>query len=268
MLAVTTVMLKGGQNSIQSINPFPTVFSKGFSLGFVKIQYFVGKKLMLCLHFKVSAINLSVLFQATCLSSHQKHNHSNEIRFKCTDCDFVSIMRIEILRHYRNIHLQQKIYACNQCEYRTGYTYLLKFHLMSHAGIKPFKCSLCDYQVCNSTKVTRHIKTVHVGQKEAKCIKLDLTFEIDAKQFKCAEPVSEKDIKVIELTEEEIKVYGEKRRKQAQLKKEEKERKKTARMPNKVVKTKSVKMVSLLGNIMDVRKEQDDADIIGQPLAH
>lgn len=70
---------------------------------------------------------------------------------------------------------------------------------MAHAGIRPYKCSACDYQVNDANKVTRHMRTKHAGQMGVTCEKLDLEFEIDAKQFQCEAKISEKEIKVIEL---------------------------------------------------------------------
>lgn len=74
---------------------------------------------------------------------------------------------------------------------------------MSHNGIRPYKCSSCEYRANNANKVTRHIKLCHVNDVGVSCIKEDLTFEIDAKQFQCEEVIAYQDIKVIELTTEE-----------------------------------------------------------------
>ncbi|WAR00624.1 RESTB-like protein [Mya arenaria] len=138
------------------------------------------------------------------LNRHVQHQHLREMRYKCADCDFTALFRIDVVKHVRNTHIQLKVYACNQCEFRTCYPHVLKYHLMAHGGIRPYKCSACEYQVNNPGQVRRHIQTVHPDRHDVKCENLDLSFEIDARQFKCAENVSDKDIKVIELTKEEI----------------------------------------------------------------
>lgn len=74
---------------------------------------------------------------------------------------------------------------------------------MAHAGIRPYKCSACDYQVNDASKVTRHVRTKHAGQTGVVCEKLDLEFEIDAKQFQCEAKISDKEIDVIVLSNSE-----------------------------------------------------------------
>lgn len=44
------------------------------------------------------------------------------------------------------------------------------------------------------------MRTKHAGQTGVVCEKLDLEFEIDAKQFQCEAKISEKDIEVIVLS--------------------------------------------------------------------
>lgn len=90
---------------------------------------------------------------------------------------------------------------------------------MAHAGIRPYKCSACDYQVNDASKVTRHMRTKHAGQPGVVCEKLDLEFEIDAKQFQSEAKISDKDIPVIVLTEDEKELL---RNKQMNLKNDEK----------------------------------------------
>lgn len=126
------------------------------------------------------------------------------MKFKCTDCDFTALFRNDVVKHYRHTHSQLKVYACNQCEFRTCYSHVLKHHLMGHAGIRPYKCSACGYQVSNPGQVRRHILAVHHDMPDVVCENLDLSFEIDSRQFKCAEPVNERDIEVIKLTSAEM----------------------------------------------------------------
>ena len=157
--------------------------------------------------------SFSKTFQGSCISlfvnqkktlvRHIQYNHLKEKRYKCTNCDYASMFRTDVLQHYRNTHLHQKLFSCNQCDYKTSYTHRLRLHLMAHAGIRPYKCSACHYQVNDASKVTRHMRTKHAGQPNVFCEKLDLEFEIDAKQFQCEAKISEKDIEVIVLSSHE-----------------------------------------------------------------
>lgn len=122
--------------------------------------------------------------------------------YKCPTCDYLSTFRNNVVKHVIHTHIKQKQLACNQCDYRTGHAQKLKLHLMSHGGICPYKCSACKYQSNCTNKVTRHIKCVHANEVGISCEKLDLTFEVDAKQFQCEEKLSHHDIEVIELSTE------------------------------------------------------------------
>ena len=129
--------------------------------------------------------------------------HLKEHRYKCTDCTFTAYCRTDVVKHYKNSHVQLKQFACNQCDFKTCYAHVLKYHLMGHAGIKPYKCSKCEYQVTNPNCVRRHIESIHRDSEGASCEVLDLSFEIDSKQFNCGADISDRDIQVVELSNEE-----------------------------------------------------------------
>lgn len=178
------------------------------------------------------------MFQLSCLKHHLQLNHYKEKRFKCPDCDYLSLFHSDIVKHVRHTHMKQKQFACNQCDYRTGHSHSLKLHIMSHSGIRPYKCNTCDYRASSSNKVRRHITLCHKNQVGVACEKQDVTFEIDVKQFQCEEVISYQDIKVIELSKEEADAIM---KEQAEKREEEKKRKdsdKKAKAELKVMKAK------------------------------
>ena len=74
---------------------------------------------------------------------------------------------------------------------------------MAHAGIKPFKCSLCTYQSNMATKVTRHMQQRHPSE-ECEVIKLDIPFEYNVKDFVRKTHLSSSEVQVIKLSEKDI----------------------------------------------------------------
>ncbi|XP_045216864.2 uncharacterized protein LOC123566642 [Mercenaria mercenaria] len=172
----------------------------------------------------------------TCLKHHMQLNHYKQKRFKCPDCDYLALLHSDIVKHVRHTHMKQKQYACNQCEYRTGHSHSLKLHIMSHSGIRPYKCNSCEYRANNTNKVTRHIKLRHANKVGVACEKQDLTFEIDAKQFQCEEIISYRDIKVIELTTEEVNALMKQKDEKKELEKKAKAAEKEAKEAEKKAK--------------------------------
>lgn len=73
----------------------------------------------------------------TLLNAHiERHNLSHE----CTLCPFKAASPSLLTKHMLRIHLKQRNFKCNQCEY-AGYTQTeLKTHLRTHDKTKVFRC--------------------------------------------------------------------------------------------------------------------------------
>jgi hypothetical protein len=81
------------------------------------------------------------------------------------------------------------------------------------------------------------------------CIKEDLTFEIDAKQFQCEEIISYQDIKVIELSAEEADIVMKQREVKKEQEKEAKVMEKKAKEADKKAKRQMKKKEEEIANM-------------------
>ena len=63
---------------------------------------------------------------------------------------------------------------CSQCNYASFYAGHLRRHLKTHSEEKPNKCNQCDYASSSASKLRRHMKT-HSGEKQNKCNQCDYT---------------------------------------------------------------------------------------------
>ena len=65
----------------------------------------------------------------------------------------------------------KSILQCENCEYNTTITRLLKYHAKTHANIK-YRCDKCDYTASRMNTLNRHIQHMHEGVVE-KCPECD-----------------------------------------------------------------------------------------------
>ena len=71
-------------------------------------------------------------------------------------------------------HKGLKPFKCSICDFKTGLKQSLKRHIESvHEGIKPFKCSICEYKTGQNSHLKKHIENLHEGIKTFNCIICD-----------------------------------------------------------------------------------------------
>ncbi|KAF5274988.1 hypothetical protein FQR65_LT16812 [Abscondita terminalis] len=68
----------------------------------------------------------------------------------------------------KGIHVQEKPFKCNICDYRSRQSVHLKRHMYKHSDEWPFRCDKCDYKCYDKTDMTRHGRT-HTREKPFKC---------------------------------------------------------------------------------------------------
>jgi len=92
--------------------------------------------------------------------SNPKVNSHGRVKIqKCRQCDFFTYTKKEFWKHTR-VHLKSdKILNCPKCPFVTEYKHHLEYHLLNHAGAKPFKCPHCDYSCVNKSMLNSHLKS-------------------------------------------------------------------------------------------------------------
>ena len=59
------------------------------------------------------------------------------------------------------IKLSQDEYACPFCQFTTKRKDVMKRHICTHTGKKPYKCSFCSYSAVQNSDLKSHFKRRH-----------------------------------------------------------------------------------------------------------
>ncbi|CAD1479205.1 unnamed protein product, partial [Heterotrigona itama] len=79
--------------------------------------------------------------------------------FRCKQCNFVAITKLEFWDHSRSHIKAEKLLTCPKCPFVTEYKHHLEYHLRNHFGSKPFKCDKCSYSCVNKSMLNSHLKS-------------------------------------------------------------------------------------------------------------
>lgn len=87
------------------------------------------------------------------------NSHGKIKTFKCKQCDFVAITKLDFWEHTKGHIKADKLLTCPKCPFVTEYKHHLEYHLRNHAGSKPFKCDKCSYSCVNKSMLNSHLKS-------------------------------------------------------------------------------------------------------------
>ncbi|XP_067014444.2 protein hunchback [Anabrus simplex] len=88
--------------------------------------------------------------------------------FRCKQCDFVALTKLEFWEHSRGHIKADKLLTCPKCPFVTEYKHHLEYHLRNHFGSKPFKCDKCSYSCVNKSMLNSHLKS-HSNVYQYRC---------------------------------------------------------------------------------------------------
>ncbi|XP_066596635.1 protein hunchback [Prorops nasuta] len=88
--------------------------------------------------------------------------------FRCKQCNFVAITKLEFWEHSRGHIKAEKLLTCPKCPFVTEYKHHLEYHLRNHIGSKPFKCDKCSYSCVNKSMLNSHLKS-HSSVYQYRC---------------------------------------------------------------------------------------------------
>lgn len=87
------------------------------------------------------------------------NSHGKVKTFKCKQCDFVAVTKLDFWEHSRAHIKADKLLTCPKCPFVTEYKHHLEYHLRNHFGSKPFKCDKCSYSCVNKSMLNSHLKS-------------------------------------------------------------------------------------------------------------
>uniref|UniRef100_A0A1B0GIJ6 Protein hunchback n=1 Tax=Lutzomyia longipalpis TaxID=7200 RepID=A0A1B0GIJ6_LUTLO len=87
------------------------------------------------------------------------NSHGKVKTYRCKQCDFYAITKIDFWEHSRNHMKPERVLTCHLCPFITEYKHHLEYHLHKHLGSKPFKCEQCDYSCVNKSMLNSHLKS-------------------------------------------------------------------------------------------------------------
>ncbi|CAH1995941.1 unnamed protein product [Acanthoscelides obtectus] len=87
------------------------------------------------------------------------NSHGKVKTFKCKQCDFVAITKLNFWEHSKSHIKADKLLTCTKCPFVTEYKHHLEYHLRNHTGSKPFSCTQCSYSCVNKSMLNSHLKS-------------------------------------------------------------------------------------------------------------
>lgn len=148
-----------------------------------------------------------------CLKCPEKREFENHIRshigekpFSCRYCGNSYTATRSLRKHLRKTSMHKKLLSgakpsmelkCEHCQMCFRNSFLLKRHIRSHTGEKPFSCNICSKSFSQNSHVQLHGRT-HTGEKRFQCtcckkgfgrkaeLKRHLLIHAEEKPFCCA----------------------------------------------------------------------------------
>ena len=85
----------------------------------------------------------------------------NHGAFSCQACSQKFNSWEKLIRHKRNVHLDKRPFACQECGKTFASQYEYKAHLRVHAKELPYSCPKCDKSFASSNLLTSHMRHAH-----------------------------------------------------------------------------------------------------------
>ena len=160
-------------------------------------------------------------FNKSTLKMHIRTVHLKEQRFSCDDCEYKTNNNESLAKHLRS-HTGEKPFACAECGKMWTSRSSLSVHIRTiHLKEKRYSCEVCDYKTYQRTRMDEHAAT-HTGgaKKSNECGKCSEVFDNKAQlsnhmvtdhKFKCCDICGKSFLRQLNLTRHQQKHTSEKR---------------------------------------------------------
>ena len=98
----------------------------------------------------------------------RKKNSKKSKNHFCTYCE-KKFSSNQLLKQHLRSHTGERPFSCNYCEKRFTQSHSLQSHEFIHTGEKPFSCKVCSYSCRNSANLRKH-ELIHTGEKLFSCM--------------------------------------------------------------------------------------------------
>lgn len=96
------------------------------------------------------------------------NSHGKIKKYKCKQCLYVSVTKVDFWDHVRTHMKPEKILQCKKCPFITEYKHHLEYHIRNHDNSKPFRCPQCNYSCVNKSMLNSHLKS-HSNVLQYRC---------------------------------------------------------------------------------------------------
>lgn len=106
------------------------------------------------------------------ISKPKFNSHGKVKKFKCKQCNFTAIIKVDFWAHARQHIKPEKLLECQLCPFVTELKHHLEYHIRKHKNLKPFRCNQCSYSCVNKSMLNSHLKS-HSKVYQYRCADCD-----------------------------------------------------------------------------------------------
>lgn len=126
--------------------------------------------------------------------NHVKRHDSATVEI-CAECGIQFVSKFNLEKHIKRVHLKERNFACDICDYRGFYKFNIVEHMKKHLDITErdrFYCDLCQFQSVSKTSMRTHKRTEHSEVKKTWHCHCGKTFNQNSTYYTHVKSVHEK----------------------------------------------------------------------------